>query len=394
MERAAFFSASPLKGFSLRDLLGACLLVAWGVALLWDPGAVRDNVAQSILYCLSSLTPSLFPFMVLASFGIRSRAGEVLGRLLEPITRHLFRLPTCCGPALVLGFLGGYPAGARCVSLLLEEGKITKAQGGRMLLFCINPGPAFVVTFLGYGLLGSLRVGWLLFIAATVAGLALGILSGLGKPLPEKGSFSGTPGSSPLTAAVSDASSAVVKMCGCILLFSGISALLHSCGVFQKAVSLLSATGLLTQTEAAVSLSFLLEITGGTGDAARLGAAPGFYAFGLGFAGLCVHLQVFAFFREFPGNRVTFFLFRLFHGGLAAVVFLLLQRTLPSPSLPAWAASAAPLAWGGTASTLAGGLSLLLMCLAFLVLSRQNPSLPQTNGYDIMRKTQSLVKKP
>ncbi len=370
MEQARGLSRARLPG-----ALEALMLGVWGAALLAWPSLVRESVAQSALYCLSSLAPSLFPFMALTSLAARTRGGDVLGRLLAPVTRHVFRLPAPCGPAVLLGFLGGYPAGARCVSLLLEEGKITPAQGERMLLCCVNPGPAFVVTFLGCGLLGSPEQGWLLFGAVSLGGLLLGALTGLGKPLPSRERpplRAPRPGA--LAAAVGDASSAVVKMCGCILLFSGFTALLRGSGLLAWAAEAVEASGLLPQEGAAVCLSFLLEVTGGAGDAAQAGAGAPLYALGLGFGGLCVHLQVFAFFREFPGSRGKFFLFRLLHGLGAFGLCLLGERFFPPESQPAWAASARPLALGGSAAGWAGGLSLVLLCGAFLLIAAGGPS--------------------
>ena len=361
------FPARPERALSWRALGSALALVSFGTALLAYPAQVRDSVAQSALYCLVSLTPSLFPFMVAASYGVRSQAGMLFGRALGPAVRHLFRLPSCAGATLLLSFLGGYPAGARGISLLLEQGRLTREQAGRMMLFCVAPGAAFVVTFLGCGALGSLRLGWLLFFAVTLSGLLLGLLTGLRKPLPEKEPPQpGEPGGPALVRSVSDASSAVVKMCGCILLFAGFTAILQGSGAFQALSRLLAFSGLVSQKEAGVLLSFLLEVTGGTGEASRQGAAPLLYAFGLAFGGLCVHLQLFSLFPEFPLSKGKFFLFRLLHGFLAAGIFLLLARLFPPPPRLVWASSEAELALGGSASTAAGGLSLFLMCLAFL----------------------------
>ena len=340
-----------------RGLGAALVFLGFGAALLAYPAQVQRGLAQSVLYCLASLVPSLFPFMVLASFGVRSGAGEVLGKLLGPVIRRLFRLPRACGATVLLSFLGGYPAGARGVSLLLEQGKITREQAGRMLCFCVAPGAAFVVTFVGWGLLGSLR---------------LGLLTGLGKPVTQE-----PPPSPPeeragaLIRSVGDASSATVKMCGCILLFAGILAVLQGSGLFQRMAHALAATGWLLPSQAAACLAFLLEVTGGMGAAAQLGVGPLFYAFGLAFGGLCVHMQVFAFFPEFPLAKGKFFLARLLHGLGAAGMYLLLERLFPGPSQPVWAAAGSALEYGLTASTAAGGLSLLLMCLAFLVALQQ-----------------------
>ena len=54
-------------------------------------------------------------------------------------------------------------------------------------------------------------------------------------------------------------------------------------------------------------------------------------------------------------------------GGLGgAGLYLLLERLFPGASQPVWAAAGSALEYGLTASTAAGGLSLLLMGLAFL----------------------------
>lgn len=348
--------------------LAALSLLALGAGLLLFPGQARESVSKSVLTCLSSLVPSLFPFLVLASLGVRSGAGALLGRLLAPLTRRAFRLPAICGAPLLLSFLGGYPAGARGVSLLLEEKQITREQAGRMMAFCVAPGPAFVVTFVGWGIWGSLERGWLLFAAVTLSGLLLGILSGLGKPFPqERAQEKDPPAGSALVLSVSDACSATAKMCGCILLFAGITAILRASGLFRLLAGLLEAAGPLPAGEAQAALSFVMEVTGGAADAAQAGASPALFAFGLAFGGLCVHLQLFSFFRKFPLSKGKFFLFRVLHGAGSAGLFLLLDRLVPGESAPAWAASTQPLHCEITASTAAGGLSMLLMCLAFLV---------------------------
>ena len=104
---ALHLSPSIPRRPSLRHLPAALGLALWGVGLLVWPGFVRDSVAQSTLYCITSLVPSLFPFMVLVSACMRSPGGAALGKLLSPLTRRVFRLPACCGAALLLSFFGG-----------------------------------------------------------------------------------------------------------------------------------------------------------------------------------------------------------------------------------------------------------------------------------------------
>lgn len=364
LEKPALWASSRFR--SILRVLAFFLAL---MALILFPGEITQNVRSSILYCLTVLVPSLFPFMVLTSFTVNSGAGESLGKCLGFLSRHVFRLPDICAAPILMSFLGGYPAGAKGASLLLEQGKIDREQAGRMMLFCVNPGVAFVVTFLGGEALHSFQAGWLLFLAVTFSGLLLGVLSGLGKPVPKKaGGCPAAPLGNALTRSVSDASKSVVIMCACIVLFSGFTAVLHGSGLFSLLCRGLSAALPLEESQAGVLLSFLWEVTGGVGAGESACAGAVLYAFGLAFGGLCVHLQVFALFRDFPLKKWKFFLFRLLHGGISFLAAAALTRLLPYTPVEAFFAgeirAVSPLS-----GTLAGGLSLLLMCMAFLVIT-------------------------
>lgn len=365
------------KGKKLRISSGA--LCALGFlsalsALLAFPGPVREGVWNSMTVCLTSVVPSLFPFMVLAGFGADSRAGENLDRWLGPAIRHIFRLPDCCAATLLMSFLGGYPAGAKGISLLLERGKIDERQARRMLLFCLSPGPAFTVTFVGSGLLGDLRAGWLLFAAVTGAGLLLGLLTAVGKPVPgRKQPRQESYPAGALIRSVHGAAKSVALMCACIMLFAAFTAVLRASGIFTFLCRGLDAL-LPSLRSGEVLLAFLLEVTDGTGKAAAAGAVPGLFAFGLGFGGLCVHFQVFSIAAGVPVKKPLFLLFRLLHGLLSAGAVYGLIRLFPGEPATAapvatWAAVQAGAGVSPLSGTLAGGISLLLMCLAFLVIT-------------------------
>lgn len=349
-------------------MLSALIFLSFTLALLLYPQAVQASVASSVSYCLCTLVPSLFPFMTLASYAVNSPAASSLGRPLDFPARHIFRLPGCCAVPILMSFIGGYPAGAKGASLLLEEGRITKQQAGRMMLFCVNPGLAFTVTFLGAGVFGSARLGWQLFLSVTLSAVVLGILTGLGAPVPER-SLRPAAASHPsgaLTRSIADAARSVLVMCACIVLFSGLTSIMHSSGIFQWIVRLLTRLRIFSPQGWAAVLSFLLEVTGGTGDARALGAGPGFFAFGLAFGGVCVHLQVFSMFKELPVKLPVFMAFRFAHGLLAAGFFALAQRLLPGGSVPAMAGVYQA---AGTSGGPLGGASLLLMSAAFLLIA-------------------------
>lgn len=94
------------------NTVGAALLaLGAGAALLVWPAPVTESVRASILYCLTGLAPSLFPFLALTSFVVRSGAGAVFGRGLGFLARYVFRLPACCAAPILLSWVGDTPPG-------------------------------------------------------------------------------------------------------------------------------------------------------------------------------------------------------------------------------------------------------------------------------------------
>ena len=74
----------------------------------------------------------------------------------------------------------GYPTGGMAVGELVESGQIHGEEGRRMLRFCVNGGPAFIISAVGAGMMGSVRFGVVLFTAHLLASLLIGIGGGIG----------------------------------------------------------------------------------------------------------------------------------------------------------------------------------------------------------------------
>ena len=154
-----------------RDLmLGLALLCAVLALMRWPQesmAAARDGLAL----CGNVIIPSLFPFFVLSSLVVELGMSRYLGRLLEGVMAPLFRVGGACSSALALGFVGGYPVGARTAIALYENGQCSKTEAERLLAFCNNSGPAFILGVVGTGIFASSRAGLLLYLAHIAASL-------------------------------------------------------------------------------------------------------------------------------------------------------------------------------------------------------------------------------
>lgn len=193
-------------------LLAAVLAAA--CALLIFPAQAAHGAENGLRYSLSILIPSLYPFMVLSVFVVKSGLSERLGRVLEKPTQALFRLPGNAVASVIMSIIGGYPAGARSAAALYESGAITQEQVERMMCFCVNAGPSFVITAVGIGFLKSAQAGNILFVSQLVSFFAMGILSGIfcrrsAEPAQQKNSTS-------------------LRNCACVYRLGGRRGLLHA----------------------------------------------------------------------------------------------------------------------------------------------------------------------
>ena len=269
----------------------AAALAAAGI--LCFSGQCAQGAKRGLSFCGNILIPSIFPFLVLSVFVVKSGVSKALSRLLDPVTKRLFRLPGSAGATVLIGLTGGYPSGARGIKALLDSGEITQKQARRMLCFTVGAGPAFVISVTGSGLLGSVQTGIILFISQLSAALVLGILVGLfarGEEAPAEArggaSSASMPVSSALVEAASDGASSMISMCSFVILFSALLVILDQSGISSFLKEVFSSFGLHDRIASSL-VPVLLEVTTGSTAAAAAGAGAPFLSFawaGPGFA--------------------------------------------------------------------------------------------------------------
>ncbi len=350
------------------------LVIAAGAALLVWPQAAAGGVSRGLSICSSVIIPSLFPFLVLAGFLVRSGISAAIGRRLEGLTRALFGLPGCCAPGILIGCVGGYPTGGLAVGELVESGQITREEGRRMLRFCVNGGPAFIISAVGAGMMGNVRFGVVLFAAHLLASLLMGIGGGIGArhrrgepPACRKPVCAVSKKLSPAAAFVESVNAAcrsLLYMCGFVVLFAALLALLDVSGAAAAINRLLALPFALSGADTGALSSLLpclLEVSCGCVEASGAGeAAPLLLGAALGWGGLSVHCQLAA---SLHGKKLMgrgFFAFRMLHALLGALLTMVLLRFVPMP-LTVWKSSNGALVEPFSGPVVASA-ALLLMC--------------------------------
>ena len=284
---------------SLPILAALCALF---VLLTASPAVIR-SASEGLRLCGELIVPSLFPFFVVSLLLAKLGFPQLLGRKLSPLTRRLFGVPGPGATALFIGLTGGYPMGAAYLAELTEQGRISPREAERLLGFCNNSGPSFLVGAIGAGVFGSVRAGLLLYAAHALAAVLAGILLRDGGPdfQEEEAPASAPPFSRALSEAVRGAVPAILSVCAFVLIFTVFTGLLEANGFLTALEARLAAlSGLSEQQSRALLLGFW-ELGGGVGALRGLSLSPTNLALAaalVGWGGVSVHFQTLAVLAE------------------------------------------------------------------------------------------------
>ena len=208
--------------------LWALILVSVMVLLLWRSAVAAEAVRRGLTLCARSVIPALFPYFVVSGLFISLGFADEVGRRLEPLTRRLFGVGGAGASAFFLGLLGGYPVGGRTVGQLYRAGRLSKDEAERLLAFCNNAGPSFILGVVGVGCFGSLRTGVYLYLVHAFSAVLVGILFRKKAPVSgQKVRYSAA--FEPIAAfvrAVGEAAEGMVRLCGFVVFFLVILALI------------------------------------------------------------------------------------------------------------------------------------------------------------------------
>ena len=309
---------------AVTDYSAIAALVAVCLLLLHYPNAMATGISRGLSICSTVIIPTLYPFMLLAGLLANSPLCRHPGRLLTALSRRLFGMPGCCGAAVLLSLVGGYPAGAIAIAQLRQRGQITEEEAQRMTAFCVNGGPGFIVSTVGAGLLGNVRAGILLFAAQATVSIVFGILLGRGHRRLQEAPQAPLPPKKPMAQIVSDTCASLLTMCGFVVLAAMGLALAEGCG-FSRGVA--AAVGVNTATVSAI-FAAVTEVSCGCIALAGGGMlTPLWLSLVLSWGGLSVQGQLAA---VLPQERVIglrFWRWRLLHGvfsgGVAMALFAL-----------------------------------------------------------------------
>lgn len=122
------------------------------------------------------LFPALFPFFVISELMLGFGVVHFFGKILDPLMRPIFRIPGIGGFVVTLGYISGYPVGARLTAQLYEQGLLNQREGERLVAFTTSSDPIFLIGAVSIGFFGQANLALVLAAAHYIGALIVGIL--------------------------------------------------------------------------------------------------------------------------------------------------------------------------------------------------------------------------
>lgn len=122
------------------------------IVFLAFPEITSDGIRNGLVLLENQVIPALYPFILLTSL-LRCRGNKK--------DNNIF--------LLAVGFLSGYPLGAKIVAD--NDFKQLPVSNNELLLLCNNPSPGYMMSFVGFACMKDIMVGIKIYIAIVIGNI-------------------------------------------------------------------------------------------------------------------------------------------------------------------------------------------------------------------------------
>lgn len=132
----------------MKKFVSLFIIIGFFAIMLIFPRQTFEGASNGLLLWFQIVLPTLLPFIILSNLLIHTNAVTYISSITKPFLQKLFRVSDYGCYAIFVGFLCGYPMGAKVVADLIRTEKISQNEGQYLLSFCNNTSPMFIISFI------------------------------------------------------------------------------------------------------------------------------------------------------------------------------------------------------------------------------------------------------
>ena len=296
-----------------KKLLIPLIIYMFTIFLILFSSNNLDAAKNGLILWAIYIVPSMFPFFIATELLSYTNIISFFGKLLNKVMKPIFNLPGSCAFPLIMGFISGYPVGAKIVSNFKKQGICTQIECERLLSFTNNSGPLFIIGTVGINLFNSQSIGFKLLFVHIISSLLVGFLFRFWKNKKEDTWFANNKKSKPfkaqqnsitlynlgevLSTSIQSAINSTLIIGGFVIFFSVIVSMLTSSQIINIFSNLINPILVLFKIPSFLSKGLiigLLEVTNGLKSIAIPGnrISITLCSFLLGLGGLSIFFQI------------------------------------------------------------------------------------------------------
>ncbi len=271
---------------------------------------VSIGVRKGLLMCVNSVIPSLYIFMIICIFIVTAGLFEN-NIITDAISRMLFGFKGRIGSISILSLMCGYPVGSSLINQAYVNGKISNKTAKKMVCYCINPGPAFVINTVGLQVYGNKNIGIIILISTTLSSIIAGrvLIINNENEIKKVNIDTRINYLDAFINSVRISTKSISQVCGWVIIASAITEIIKGLTILQPLVC-------------------MLEVTSGIELAAKQYSVY-FSSFLIGFGGISVLMQAKSAASKVNPSFIKMFISKALQGLSSAIITYILLKIFP-----------------------------------------------------------------
>ena len=334
----------------LKGLFSPFIIIIIIVIIILNPKNIVKAAITGVDIWFYTVLPALLPFFILSEITIKLGIVNFIGSLLSPIMRPLFNVPGEGAFVFAMSITSGYPVGAKLISNLRLENKISSTEAQRLASFCSTSGPLFMIGAVAVGMFNSESLGLLIIVSHYIGAIAVGLIfrfykhnnlsnyNNKKKLNNIKSSFNNLISEKNfgllLSQSVQDGMQTILIVGGFIIFYSVIIETIDMLGIISIVSNILNVFNINLDPIILKGLIFgLIEITNGCKILSESNFQYSIYTISLvtfliGWSGFSIHSQTVSFFSKTDIKSNIYILGKLFHGIISSLFCFILYPFL------------------------------------------------------------------
>ena len=165
-----------LKNNIIKFFSPALVVIILILGIILFPNDSLSAAKEGLNIWSTVLIPSLLPFMIGANLIVDLKIVDIVGFLINPITKLLFNVSGKGALVFVISTVSGYPIGSKLAAELRLNNEISKGEAQRLVSFCSTSGPLFIIGSVATGMFKNSSIGYLMILCHYLGSLSVGIL--------------------------------------------------------------------------------------------------------------------------------------------------------------------------------------------------------------------------